>query len=54
LLLRYWCAVPVPRSAIVEVRLRLRLQVLEPGALPRAPKPGEVQRLDLVVVPRSE
>ena len=46
--------VPVPRSAIVDGRLRLRLQVLEPRAPPRAPKPGEVQRLDLVVAPRSE
>ena len=46
--------VPIPRSAIVDGRLRLRLQVLEPRAPPRAPKPGEVQRLDLVVAPRSE
>jgi hypothetical protein len=44
--------VPVPRSAIVDGRLRLRLQVLEPGAPPRAPRPGEVQRLELV--PHSE
>jgi predicted secreted protein len=46
--------VPVPRSAIVEGRLRLRLQVLEPGAPARPPRPNEVQRLDLVVTPRSE
>jgi hypothetical protein len=46
--------VPVPRSAIVDGHLRLRLQVLEPDAPPRPPRPGEVQRLDLVVVPRSE
>lgn len=44
--------VPVPRSAIVDGRLRLRVQVLEPGAPPRPPRPGEVQRLELV--PRSE
>ena len=44
--------VPVPRSAIVDGRLRLRLQVLEPGAPPRPPRPGEVQRLALM--PRSE
>jgi hypothetical protein len=44
--------VPVPRSAIVGGRLRLRLQVLEPRVPPRAPRPGEVQRLELV--PRSE
>ncbi len=46
--------VPVPRSAIVDGHLRLRLQVLEPDAPPRPPRPGEVQRLDLVVVPRSQ
>jgi hypothetical protein len=46
--------VPVPRSAIVDGHLRLRLQVLEPDAPPRPPRPGEVQRLDLVVVPRNE
>jgi hypothetical protein len=44
--------VPVPRSAIAGGRLRLRLQVLEPRAPPRAPRPGEVQRLELV--PRGE
>src|SRR5262245_55219678 len=42
--------VPVPPSAIVDGRLRLRLQVLEP----RPPRPSEVQRLDLVAAPRSE
>ena len=47
-------SVPIPRSAIVEGHLRLRLQVLEPGAPPRPPRPGEVQGIDLVVVPRSE
>ena len=44
--------VPVPRSAIVDGQLRLRVQVLEPGVPPRPPRPGEVQRLELV--PRSE
>jgi hypothetical protein len=44
--------VPVPRSAIVDGRLRLRVEVLEPGAPPRPPRPGEVQRLALM--PRSE
>jgi len=44
--------VPVPRSAIVDGRLRLRVEVLEPGAPPRPPRPGEVQRLELV--PRNE
>ncbi len=47
-------SVPVPRSALVEGHLRLRLQVLEPDAPPRPPRPGEIQRLDLVVVPRNE
>jgi hypothetical protein len=47
-------SVPVPRSAMMDGHLRLRLQVLEPDAPPRPPRPGEVQRLDLVVVPRSE
>jgi hypothetical protein len=44
--------VPVPRSAIVDGRLRLRVEVLEAGAPPRPPRPGEVQRLALM--PRSE
>jgi hypothetical protein len=44
--------VPVPRSVVVGGRLRLRLQVLEPRAPPRAPRLGEIQRLELV--PRSE
>jgi hypothetical protein len=46
--------VPVPQSAIVDGRLRVRLRVLEPGAPARAPRPSEVQRLDLVVAPRSD
>jgi hypothetical protein len=46
--------VPVPRSAIVDGRLRLRLQVLEPGAPPRGPRPGEVERVDLVAAPGNE
>jgi hypothetical protein len=46
--------IPVPRSALVDGHLRLRLEVLEPDAPPRPPRPGEVQRLNLVVVPRSE
>jgi hypothetical protein len=44
--------VPVPRSAILDGRLRLRVEVLELGAPPRPLRPGEVQRLELV--PRSE
>src|SRR5262249_46769146 len=40
--------VPVPRSAIVGGRLRLRVQALEPSAPPRPPRPGESQLLDPV------
>jgi hypothetical protein len=46
--------VPVPRSAITNGRLRLRLEVVEPGAPPRPPRPGEVESLNLVVVPQAE
>ncbi len=46
--------VPVPRAALVDGHLRLRLQVIEPTRSPRAPRAEEVQRLDLVLVPRSE
>jgi len=45
--------VPVPRTAVVNGRLRLRLQVVEPGAAPRPPRAHEVQRLDLVFVAKS-
>jgi hypothetical protein len=46
--------VPVPRSAVGDGRLRLRLEVIEPGAPPRPPRPDEVKRLDLVLVPQGE
>ena len=46
--------VPVPRSAVADGRLRLRMQVEEPGVPPRPPRPGEVERVDLFVVPRSQ
>jgi hypothetical protein len=46
--------VPVPRSAVVDGHVRLRLQVIEPDTPARAPRPGEVEHLDLVVVPQSE
>jgi hypothetical protein len=45
--------IPIPPSAIVDGRLRARLQVLEPGAPPRPPRPDEVGRLNLVVVPEA-
>jgi hypothetical protein len=46
--------VPIPRAAVTNGRLRLRLEVVEPGAPPRPPRPGEVERLDLVLVPQTE
>jgi hypothetical protein len=46
--------VPVPQSAVADGRLRLRLQVVEPGAPPRPPLPAEVERIDLIVVRQSE
>jgi hypothetical protein len=46
-------ALPLPRSALVEGHVRLKLEVLEPGVRPRSPRPGEVRRIDLVVVPAS-
>src|SRR5436305_11108015 len=45
--------VPVPRSAIVDGRLRLRLEVLEPGAPARAPRPREARRVEPFVAARS-
>ena len=45
--------VPVPRSALVNGRLRLRVRVIEPGAPPRAPRPEEIESLNLVVVPQG-
>jgi hypothetical protein len=46
--------VPVPQSAVADGRVRLNVQVVEPGAPPRAPRSGEVGRLELVPVPKSE
>jgi hypothetical protein len=43
--------IPVPPDAMQDGRLRLRLQVLEPGAAPRPPRPGEVESADLVLAP---
>lgn len=45
--------VPIPRSALVNGRLRLRLRVIEPGAPPRAPRPEEIESLNLVLAPQS-
>lgn len=46
--------IPVPPGALVGGRLRLQLQVVEAGAAPRSPHTNEVQRVDLVRVPRNE
>jgi hypothetical protein len=47
--------IPIPRSAITDGRVRLRLEVIEPGAPSRPPRPDEVDARDLKlsVVPRS-
>jgi hypothetical protein len=46
-------AIPLPETAIASNRVRLRLEVDEPGAPVRAPRPGEVEGVDLVYVPIS-
>ncbi|MGZ6254250.1 MAG: hypothetical protein ACXWM1_14415 [Candidatus Binataceae bacterium] len=45
--------VPIPRSALVNGRLRLRVRVIERGAAPRAPRPEEIESLTLVLAPQS-
>ncbi len=45
--------VPVPRSALVAGRVRLRIQVREPGKPPRPPQESEIQKVELVLVPNS-
>jgi hypothetical protein len=42
--------VPVPRAALTDGRLRLRLQLIERGAAPRAPRDDEVM-LTLILSP---
>ena len=46
--------IPVPKSAITNGRLRLRLEVIEPGAPARPPLSNEVERLELVIVAQSK
>lgn len=46
--------IPIPRTAIVDGRLRARLQVVEPGAPPRPARDDEVRELHLVLAPQSE
>jgi len=50
---RTTATVPIPRSALVNGRLRLRVRVIEPGAPPRAPRPEEIESLNLVLAPQS-
>jgi hypothetical protein len=44
----YTATVPVPHTAMTDGRLRLRLQLIEQGATPRAPRADEV-KLGLVI-----
>lgn len=44
--------VPIPNSAVAGRTVRLRLEVVAPGAAPRAPTPDEVKRLEVLVIPR--
>ncbi|MBR1070593.1 hypothetical protein [Bradyrhizobium liaoningense] len=43
--------IPVPRAALVEGRLRLRLQIVQSGAAARPPQPSEIRQVNLVTVP---
>ncbi|MDF0584774.1 hypothetical protein [Bradyrhizobium yuanmingense] len=45
--------IPVPRAALVEGRLRLRLQIVQSGAPARPPQPSEIRQVNLVTVPAS-
>ena len=45
--------IPLPENAIVDGRVQLRLEVDEPGQPPRAPRPVEVESVNLIYVPIS-
>ncbi|WP_404538684.1 hypothetical protein [Bradyrhizobium sp. USDA 223] len=45
--------IPVPRAALVEGRLRLRLQIVQSGAAARPAQPSEIRHVNLVTVPAS-
>ena len=45
--------ISIPPSAMIGRHLRLQLQVAEPGRTPRAPLANEVQRVELVLIPRN-
>jgi hypothetical protein len=46
--------IPIPRSALADDHLPLRLQVIAPGEPPRAPQSSDVEHLYLTVVPDGE
>jgi hypothetical protein len=46
--------IPVPRGMLVDGRLRLRLQVVQPGAASRTPSADEIRRMDLIIVPGNQ
>lgn len=46
--------IPLPENAIVDDRVQLRLEVDEPGQPPRAPRPVEVESVNLIYVPISD
>ncbi len=46
--------IPLPKSAIANGRVRLQLEIEEPGTTARAPRPAEVENVDLVYVPISD
>jgi hypothetical protein len=41
----------LPKGAVVDGRVRLRLEISEQGAPPRAPRPGEVEDVKLIHEP---
>ena len=45
--------IPLPKNAIVNNRVQLRLEVDEPGKPARAPRPVEVESVNLIYVPIS-
>jgi len=46
--------IPVPHTALADRRLRLRLQVVQPGAAARVPRADEVRRVDIILVPAKD
>lgn len=45
--------VPVSPSSVTDGRIRLRLQIIEPGNLPRMPRGDEVQLVEISAVQHS-